>query len=146
MPSTYHSLFAHYVFSTKDRHPYFEPEIIQEVHRYLGGTLKGLGAEPLIVGGVEDHVHLLVGFKTTHCLSELVRETKKASTNWLRHEYSDFSWQEGGGVFTVSPERIDQVRKYIAKQAEHHRTKTFREEYIELLRFANIEFDESHLD
>ena len=106
MPSTYFSLTAHYVFSTKNRQPYFHAQIIQEVHRYLGGTIKGLGAEPIIVGGVEDHVHLLVGYKTTHCLADLIRETKKASTSWLKHEFSDFSWQEGGGVFSVSPERV----------------------------------------
>ena len=137
---------THHVFSTKGRHPYFHSKIIQEIHSYLGGTIKGLGAEPLIVGGVEDHVHLLIGFKTNQCLADLVREVKKSSTRWLQHEIPDFSWQEGGGVFTVSPERTAGVRKYIENQAEHHRTKTFREEYIELLRFANIDFDESQLD
>ena len=71
---------------------------------------------------------------------------KKSSTSWIRHEYPDFSWQEGGGVFSVSPERIPKVRKYIENQVEHHRVKTFREEYIELLRFANIDFDESMLN
>jgi putative transposase len=146
MPSTYYSLVTHIVFATKRRHPYFNPEAIQEVHRYLGGTIKGLGAEPLIVGGVEDHVHLLVSYKTNQCVADIVREVKKSSTSWLRHQFSDFSWQEGGGVFSVSPERISQVRKYIENQAEHHRKKTFREEYMELLRFAIIDFDEAAFD
>ncbi len=146
MPSTYYSLTAHIVYSTKNRDRFLNADIIQETHRYLGGTIKGLGAEPLIVGGVEDHVHLLVGFKTPHCLADIVREVKKSSNNWLRHEIPGFSWQEGGGVFSVSPERIPQVRKYIENQVEHHKTKTFREEYIELLRFAKIEFDESQFD
>ena len=146
MPSTYYSLIAHYVFSTKNRHPYFTSDVIQETHRYLGGTIKGLGAVPFIVGGVEDHVHLLVSYKTTHCPADLVREIKKSSTSWLRHQHPDFSWQEGGGVFSVSPDQVPKVRKYIENQAEHHRTKTFREEWIEMLRLANIEFDESMFD
>jgi REP element-mobilizing transposase RayT len=146
MPSTYYSLHAHIIFSTKNRHPYFDSECIEKVHGYLGGTVRGLGAEPLIIGGVEDHVHLLVGQKTNQCVADLVRELKKSSTQWMRQKHSDFSWQEGYGVFSVSPERIENVRKYIAKQPEHHRKKTFREEYIELLRFAMIDFDESLLD
>ena len=146
MPSTYFSLNAHIVCATKHRHPYFQPDIIQDAHRYIGGVIKGLGAEPLIVGGVEDHIHLLVSYKTTHCVADLVREFKKSSTSWLRHEVPEFAWQEGGGVFSVSPERVPQVRKYIENQVEHHRKKTFREEYIELLRFAKIEFDESMFD
>jgi REP element-mobilizing transposase RayT len=146
MPSTYYSLHAHLIFGTKNRHPYFQPELIKDVHGYLGGTIKGLGYEPLIVGGVEDHVHLLVGQKTTQCVADLVRELKKSSTTWMKQHESTFSWQEGYGAFSVSPERIPNVRKYIENQIEHHGTKTFREEYIELLRFAGIEFDEAMLD
>lgn len=146
MPSAYYSLHDHIIFSTKNRHPYFQPEIIREVHGYLGGTIKGLGYEPLIVGGVEDHVHLLVGLKTNQCVSDLVRELKKSSTNWMKQQESTFGWQEGYGAFSVSPERISNVRKYIENQAEHHRSKTFREEYIEILRYAGISFDEDLLD
>jgi putative transposase len=146
MPSTYYSLHAHIIFGTKRRHPYFQPEVIQDVHGYIGGTIKGLGYEPLSVGGVEDHIHLLVGHKPNQCVMDLVRELKKASTNWMKATESSFGWQEGYGAFSVSPERIPNVRKYIENQAEHHRTKSFREEYIELLRFAGIEFDEAMLD
>ncbi len=146
MPSTYYSLHSHIIFSTKNRHPYFQPEIINEVHGYIGGTIKGLGYQPLIVGGVEDHLHLLIGQKTNQCVADLVRELKKASTNWMKNKQSNFSWQEGYGAFSVSPERIPKVRKYIENQVEHHRTKTFREEYLEMLRFAGISFDEDLLD
>ena len=95
-----------------------------------------------MVGGVADHAHMLIGHKTTHCPADLIREIKKASTDWLRLEQPDFSWQEGYGV-SVSPERLDAVTKYIVKQPEHHAMKTFKEEWIELLKYARIEFDES---
>lgn len=146
MPSTFYSLHAHIVFSTKNRHPYFDSEYIQCVHSYLGGTIRGIGAEPLIVGGVEDHVHLLLGHKTNQCVADIVREIKKSSTQWVRQKHPNFSWQEGYGVFSVSPERLANIRKYIEKQPEHHLKKSFREEYIELLRFAKIDFDESLLE
>lgn len=145
MPSTYYSIHSHIVFGTKDRHPYFQPDFVQEVHNYLGGTIKGLGFQPLIIGGVEDHVHLLVGQEPNQNISYLVQELKKSSTAWIQYRQPGFSWQEGYGAFSVSPERIPNVRRYIENQADHHRAKSFREEYVELLRFAGIEFDESLL-
>ena len=146
MPSTYYSLHNHYVFSTKERHPFLDEKIIHQAHEYLGGIIRGLGAKPVMIGGVDDHVHLLIGQKTTHCPADLIREIKKASTDWLRVEQPDFSWQEGYGAFSVSPERLDAVSRYIAKQPEHHAKKTYREEWIELLKYARIEFDESQFD
>jgi putative transposase len=145
MPSTYYSLHTHLIFSTKNRHPYFQANSIKGVHTYVGGAAKALGFVPVAVGGVEDHVHLLVGQKTTHCLADMVRELKKSTTLWIQKQHADFAWQEGYGAFSVSPERISAVTKYIANQAEHHQTRTFREEYIELLRFAGIAFDEADL-
>ncbi|MBI1335143.1 MAG: IS200/IS605 family transposase [Armatimonadetes bacterium] len=146
MPSTYASLHVHVVYSTKGRHPSFHPDVIDEVHRYLGGTVNGLGAQSVIVGGVADHVHLLFGMRTTQSVSDLVREVKKASSHWMRERQRDFAWQEGYGAFSVSPERLGGVKKYIENQAEHHQKKSFREEFIELLRYAGIEFDEALLD
>ena len=119
---------------------------MEEMHRYLGGTLRELGATPLIVGGTSDHVHLLFGFKSNQCIADLVRETKKASTNWMHGRNDEFYWQEGYGAFTVSPERLEVVTRYIQRQEKHHQKKTFREEFIELLRYARVEFDESMLD
>lgn len=136
------------VFSTKNRHPFIQPAILDEVHRYLGGTIRELGAHPIRMGGVADHVHLLFGIKPVHCIADIVRELKKSSTKWIRADLGirNFAWQEGYAALSVSRERLDVVEKYIANQAEHHRKKTFREELIELLRFAHIEFDERFLD
>ena len=146
MPSTFHSLHTHYIFSTKDRHPYFTEEIISDIHAYLGGIIRHLDAKPIMVGGVADHVHMLIGQKTTQCPADLVREIKKASTNWLQEKHRNFAWQEGYGAFTVSPERLSVISKYIENQPKHHEKKSFRDEWIEMLRYANIEFDESQFD
>lgn len=145
MPSTYLSLNVHIIFGTKNRHPFIADLV--RVHEYLGGTARGLGVVPLQIGGVADHVHLLLRLKATHCVADVVREIKKGSTKWFREELgvSDFAWQEGYGAFAVSPERMGGVTRYIENQEEHHRKKSFEEEYVELLRFAGIEFDERYL-
>jgi len=95
------------------------------------------------VGGVSDHVHLMVGLRATHCLSDVMRELKSVSSRWV-HEtpgLSRFAWQEGYGAFTVSQSQSVTVRRYIENQEEHHRTRTFREEYLELLQRHGVEFD-----
>ena len=148
MPSTYLSLHYHLVFSTKNREPMIASEWRGRLHDYLGGTIRGLGGFPEGIGGVADHVHLLVGLKATHCLSDVMRELKKASSAWIHDEIglSTFAWQEGYAAFTVSVTSRDAVRHYIANQEEHHRTKTFREELVEMLHKAGIEHDPKYLD
>ena len=146
--STYLSLHYHLVFSTKRREPLIAEAWITRLHEYLGGTVKGLGGFPQGVGGIADHVHLLVGLKATHCLSDFMRELKKGSSMWIHDTIGekDFSWQDGYAAFTVSATSRSGVQSYIANQAEHHRQKTFREELIELLQKAEVEFDERYLD
>ncbi len=146
MPSTYLCLNVHIVFSTKNRAPFLQPDIIERVHDYLGGTARGLGAIVVRIGGVEDHVHLLLKLRGTHSTSSLVREIKKACTGWIQEFVPGFSWQEGYGAFSVSQERMKGVENYIENQAEHHRTMDFREELIMLYRLAEIEFDPTDLD
>ena len=105
MASTYLSLHYHIVYSTKNRAPFIKDAWIAQLHDYLGGTVIGLGGFPQGIGGVADHVHLLVGLKATHCLADFMRELKKASSVWV-HEtigQGDFAWQEGYSAFTVSP-------------------------------------------
>jgi putative transposase len=148
MPSTYLSLHYHLVFSTKNRIAFIEPSWRHRLHEYLGGTIRRLGGVPLEVGGVGDHVHLLVGLKATHCLSDVLRDLKKSSSAWVHDEIevSSFAWQEGYAAFTVSPTALDQVRRYIVHQEEHHRKKSFREELIEFLATAGIQYDPQYLD
>ena len=148
MPSTYLSLHYHIVFSSKRREPIIDRSWRPRLHEYLGGTVKGLEGHPQGVGGTGDHVHLLVGLKSTHRLSDFMRELKKASSVWVHEEIglSAFEWQEGYGAFTVSPNAREQVLSYIGNQEEHHRTRTFREELVELLERAGVECDPKYLD
>jgi REP-associated tyrosine transposase len=148
MPSTYLSLHYHLVFSTKDRAPVIEASWRNRLHEYLGGTVSGLGGFPQGVGGMADHVHLLVGLKATHCLADFMRELKKASSAWVHDEIGmrSFAWQEGYAAFTVSASARTAVQSYIANQEEHHRKKTFREELVEMLEKAGVEYDPHYLD
>ena len=148
MPSTFLSLYYHVVFSTKDRQPLIRPEWVSRLHEYLGGTIRGLDGTSLAIGGTADHVHLLFRLKATHRLSDFMRELKKQITVWVHEELGEpaFSWQEGYGAFTVSPNAIDDVRGYVLNQAEHHRKKSFRDEFVEFLDRAGIEFEDRYLD
>ena len=118
------------------------------LHEYLGGTVAGLDGTPQGVGGVADHVHLLVGLKPTHCLSDFMRELKKASSIWVTEQIgvAEFAWQEGYAAFTVSASARDSVRDYIGRQEEHHRQRTFREELVEFLQKSGVAYDERYLD
>jgi putative transposase len=148
MSSTYLSLHYHLVFSTKDRKPIIAEEWRSRLHEYLGGTINGLGGFCQAVGGVADHVHLLVGLKATHCLADVLRELKKSASVWVHEEIGErsFAWQEGYAAFTVSPTARESVKHYIANQEEHHRRQSFPEELISLLEKAGIEYDPKYLD
>jgi putative transposase len=146
--STFLSLHYHVVFSTKNRQPLIEDSWRSRLHEYLGGTVSGLGGFPQGIGGVADHVHLLVGLKATHSLADALRELKKSSSAWVHDELGlpHFAWQEGYAAFTVSATARPGVRQYIAHQDEHHRTKSFRVEHVEMLERAGIEYDPKYLD
>ena len=148
MASTYLSLHYHLVFGTKHREALIAPQWRSRLHEYLGGTISGLGGFPQGVGGVADHVHLLVGLKATHCLADVLRELKKASSVWVHETISlrSFAWQEGYAAFTVSATACEAVRTYIAHQSEHHRVKSFREELVEMLNKSGIDYDPKYLD
>lgn len=147
MPSTHLSLHYHIVFSTKDRVPNIAPEWRDRLHAILGGIAKNLDAIPEIIGGVSDHVHLLLGLRATHCLADVMREIKSVSSRWVRDEVGlrSFTWQEGYGGFTVGPSQRAKVRDYIRDQEEHHRVTTFQEEYRKFLEHAGVKFDERYL-
>ncbi|MFM8357061.1 MAG: IS200/IS605 family transposase, partial [Verrucomicrobiota bacterium] len=148
MPSTHTHLLYHLIFATKNRQPLIADSWRARFHEYLGGIVAGLDGTPQGVGGVADHVHLLVGLKPTHCLSDFMRELKKASTLWVKEELgvAMFAWQEGYGAFTVSASGRNAVRDYIARQEEHHRRRTFREELVDCLRKSGVAYDERYLD
>ena len=147
MSSTYLSLHYHIVFSTKDRQSFIASDWRDRLHEYMGGTVRGLGGVPEAVGGVDDHVHLLVGLRATHTLADFVRDLKRADTAWVRDEIREptFAWQEGYGAFTVSPTARKAVTGYIQNQAVHHGRQSFQEESVELLDKAEIEYDPKYL-
>lgn len=142
MPSTYTSLYYHLVFSTKDRIPMLTKDWRENMHSYLGGIIKNMKGTPLAIGGIEDHVHLLVGLKPTHCLSDVMREMKSSSSDWASTDAGrkKFSWQIGYFAATVSPTQIKKVEKYILNQERHHHSQSFQDEYIELLELGGVEY------
>ena len=146
MASTFLSLHYHFVFSTKDRRPLIRDDWRPDLHAYLGGTVRGLEGVPETVGGVADHVHLLVGLRATHRLSDFMRELKKASSLWAaEHHQPAFAWQDGYAAFTVSTSQRAVVRRYIENQEEHHRVLSFHDELIKLLEKHAIAYDPKYL-
>ena len=149
MPQSLAKILVHAVFSTKDRYPYLRDKTLRsELHHYLGGILANLDCQPLIVGGVEDHVHLLYALSRTRNLAEIIKETKRASSLWIKTKSAnlhDFSWQAGYGAFSIGHSQIESMRNYIATQEEHHRKITFQDEFREFLKTHEIEFDERYV-
>jgi putative transposase len=147
MPSTHLSLHYHIIFSTKDRVPLIAASWRENLHAYLGGVVRNLDGVAEVVGGVNDHVHLLLGLRATHCLADVVRDAKAVSSRWVHDELGspDFAWQEGYGAFTVSASQRDTVRNYIVRQEEHHRRRTFQEEYAELLERSGVKYNPKYL-
>jgi REP element-mobilizing transposase RayT len=148
MSSTYLSLHYHLVFGTKNREAIIAPEWRSRLHEYLGGTIRGMGGFPESVGGMADHVHLLVGLKASQCLADVMRELKKVSSGWVHEDIRlrGFAWQEGYAAFTVSATSRKSVGNYIAHQDEHHRIRSFREELVEMLNKAGMEYNPKYLD
>ena len=149
MPQSLATILIHTVFSTKDRRPFLRDRLLRdELHRYLGRILSNLECQPIIVGGVEDHVHFLCALSRTCTPAEMVKETKRGSSLWLKTRSPDlchFAWQNGYGVFSIGFSQIEPVRDYIAKQEEHHRKVSFQDELRQLLRRYEIEFDERYV-
>ncbi len=148
MPQSFTSLHVHVVFSTKNRAPLITPDLQPRLYEYLGGILRSQGCRLLAAGGTPDHVHLLVSLSKQMSVSEAVRLIKSNASKWVHEtfpERRDFAWQAGYGAFSVSFSNLERVKHYLAHQAEHHRTRTFQEEFVALLRRHRIEFDERYL-
>lgn len=121
---THTILYYHVVFSTQMRRRIIKDEWIARLHAFLGGTVRGQGGSA-IVGGVEDHVHMLIGLKPTHRLSDIMREVKHESSKWIHETIQErsFAWQKGYSAFTVSPLACEKIKQYVADQREHHSRK-----------------------
>jgi len=149
MPQSLSAVYIHLVFSTKERRPFLcDKSVRDKLHAQLGGISKTLECPPLIVGGVEDHVHLLCRFGRTLTQAEWVKELKRVSNGWLKEQgrdYADFEWQGGYADFSVSRSNLDQVKQYIAGQELHHRRMTFQDELRALMQKHEIEFNERYV-
>ena len=145
MSDSYTNLLYHIVFSTKDRRPLITPDYEVRLYDYLGGTIRKLGGISLELNGTEDHVHLLAKLRPDCALSEVLRDLKANATGWMHDVFPslrNFSWQRGYGAFTVSQSNVEAVRQYIARQKEHHRKISFRDEFIQFLQENGIEYNE----
>ena len=148
MANTYTSLNYHVVFSTKNRFPWLALEIEERVWAYIGGIARKHQMTAIQVGGVEDHIHALVMAPPTLAPFEIAKFLKGESSLWIHEEFPwlrGFSWQVGYAAFTVSKSEIPDVVRYIKNQREHHRVKTFQEEYLDFLHANGIEYDERYL-
>lgn len=149
MPQSLAKILVHVVFSTKDRRPFLRDKSLrEELHRYLGGILAHHDCQTLIIGGVEDHVHLLTTLSRTGTAAEMVKEVKRGSSLWLKTktpDLQDFAWQNGYGIFSIGFSQVDAVRNYIADQEEHHRRVSFQDEFREFLKRYEVAFDERYV-
>jgi REP element-mobilizing transposase RayT len=149
MPQSLSQIYLHLVFSTKNRLPFLKtPGLRAEMHAYLAGVCRNQNCLSLIVGGVEDHVHILCTLGRQMTVANLVRELKRDSSKWMKtqgREYSDFQWQNGYGAFSVSPSHVPALQRYIRDQVEHHRQETFQDEFRRLLKKYGVAYDERYV-
>ena len=148
MANTFTCLQYHVVFSTKHREPWLHADIQERVWAYLGGIARQNGLKPLRIGGVDDHIHMLLGMPPTVAVSEALKRVKGGSTGWIKQNIPgcrSFGWQDGYGAFTLSKSQESEVKDYICNQRNHHRVKTFQEEYRALLDRHELKYDERYL-
>lgn len=148
MLGTFSQILLHVVFSTKHREPWITPEVADRLYAYLGGIIRAEKGVLYDIGGVEDHVHLFLRWRTDAAVSDLLRQLKSRSTNWVHQTFptlSAFAWQGGYSVFTVSKSQEAAVKNYIAGQHEHHKSEDFQSEYLRFLQAHGVEFDKRYV-
>jgi putative transposase len=148
MANTFTSLHYHVVFGTKHRETWIRQEFEQRIWEYLGGIARTNGMSALCVGGVEDHVHILLGLPPILAVSKAMQLLKGGSSKWIHDtfpELAGFGWQDGYGAFTVSQSALNDTIHYIQNQREHHQRKSFQDEYLAFLHKHGIAFDERYV-
>jgi putative transposase len=147
MPDTYTQLYIHFVFAVKYREAIIKSEWEERLHKYITGIIQNNGHKLLAINSVTDHIHIFIGLNPKQSISELMRLVKGDSSEFINKERltgSKFQWQEGYGAFSNSRSQIDGVVKYILHQKDHHAKRTFREEYLEILKDYDVDFDEKY--
>lgn len=148
MPQSFGSLHFHIVFSTKNRQPLIDVELQPRLYEYIGGILRAEKSVLLAAGGMPDHVHLLVSLSRELSIAETLRLVKANSSKWIHETFPDrklFAWQAGYGAFSVSYSNLPDVKSYLARQIEHHRVRTFQDEFRDFLRKHELEWDERYV-
>ena len=143
------SVHVHCVWTTKNRDPSLHSKMRERLWPYLGGIARENKMKALAIGGAADHVHIVLSLPATLSVAKMVQLLKGNSSKWIHETFSEmrsFEWQEGYGAFSIGVSAIDATRTYIQNQAEHHRRRTFREEFETMLRKHGFDFDESMLD
>jgi len=146
--STYSQIYIHVVFAVKGRESLINSHWEEKLYKYITGIVQNKQQKMLAINGMPDHIHFLIGMKPSCCLSDLVREIKKSTNDFIKNEKLSkfkFNWQEGFGAFSYSHSHLDNVIHYIMQQKEHHKKKTFKEEYVEFLKKFNVEYNDEYL-
>jgi REP-associated tyrosine transposase len=142
-------IYVHIIFSTKGREPFLvDADLRDRTHAYLAGICRNLDSPALIVGGTEDHVHVLCRLGKQTAVSDLVRELKRDSSSWIKTQHGElanFHWQAGYGAFSISPRHVVDLKPYIANQVEHHRNESFQDEYRRVCSKYGVEIDERYV-
>ena len=148
MPGTFSQIYIQVVFAVKGRENLISKEWKEDLHKYIAGIIKGKGQKSIIVNGMPDHIHAFIGLRPAMSISDLVRDIKNNSSNFINDNKfvkGKFSWQEGYGAFSYSHSHIENVYQYILNQEEHHKKNTFKDEYIDFLTKFNVDYDEKYL-
>ena len=148
MPGTFHQIYIQIVFAVKGRENLISNNWKTELHKYIAGIVKGKGQKSIIVNGMADHIHAFVGLRPAMSISDLVRDMKNNSSNFINDQKfvkGKFEWQEGYGAFSYSHSHIGKVYDYVLNQEQHHKKKTFKQEYLQFLKKFEVEYDEKYL-
>ena len=148
MSGTFSQIYLQIVFAVRNRESMIHSSWEEDLYKYISGIIRNKQQKILAINGMPDHIHIFIGMKPSCCLSDLVREVKKSSNEFINEKKFTkfkFYWQEGFGAFSYSHSQIDSVIKYIMNQKEHHKKNTFREEYLDFLKKFDIEFNEEYL-
>jgi putative transposase len=148
MPGTFSQIYIQIVFAVKGRQNLIDKSWQNELHKYIAGIIKEKGQKPIIVNGMPDHIHAFVGLRPVAAIADIARDIKNNSSGFINeHKFvkGKFAWQEGYGAFSYSHSHVGKVYHYILNQEEHHKNKTFKEEYIDFLQKFKVEYDEKYL-
>ncbi len=148
MANTYSQIYIQIVFAVKHRNALIDSTWEEELYKYITGIVQNKEQKMIAINGMPDHIHIFIGMKPTCCISDLVREIKKASSVYIKENNlsrKPFNWQGGFGAFSYSHSHIDRVYKYIMNQKKHHQKQTFKDEYLDFLRKFEVEHNEKYM-